>query len=253
MRANRRGIQALPKTRRRSGPRFRRRQHHQEATAPGNENRFGILLQAAVHQKLRQLHVEHRTIPNNDPGARSERIELVVETGRADVPSVEFQYTLHHRTRPKIRDFLRAAIQRASQVVPRVYLEIELKTRLRVHELPDRVAHAIRRIVEKIGSFVREAGNTVGLVMRVDERGRALTPEPLTLFQMIGSRAREWLLSLMPIPPTNGQPERKRQRVPYRPPPAESVLCRAFAPLRALTRFALGHARQHFFPIRQPR
>lgn len=198
MRATRRD-DGLPHTRRQSGPKFHRRfkpNEEQSDRRASDGTRFGVQLQEAVHRKLIGLGVGHQVFENGHPVARSERIELVVETGYPDVPTVAFQYTLRDNVRGKITDFLRAAIQRADQSVPRVYLELRVGEWVRTNELADQVVRLVRSIVRDIRSFAREPGNVIGLVAHFAKR-RAQDPEPMSLFAAIGTKARAWLNGLL--------------------------------------------------------
>lgn len=191
----RRDFQSFPDARRRAGPKVRRRKaRKKEKARHGQSLRYGIRLQEAVHRHLARLGITHRVIGNDEPLARAARVELVVETGVSDPTHVEFQYTLRRQTRPKILQFVRAAIGRKSTAVPRVYLEIKGPD-MSVNELADRVAHAIRRIVDSIDSFAREPGNVIGLLLRVNEDKRALPPESISLFGSVGTKARAALVA----------------------------------------------------------
>ncbi len=189
----------FPVSRRGSGPKFHKRfkpNDEQTDRRSSDGPRFGVQLQEAVDRKLAGLGVDHTVFENGHPFARSERIELVVATGYPDVPTVEFQYTLREGVQGKITDFLRAAIQRADQSAPRVYLEIHVGERIRTNELADQVVRVIRSIVRDIRSFAREHGNAIGLVARFVKR-RAQEPEPMSLFAAIGTKARAWLHGLV--------------------------------------------------------
>ena len=188
----------FPVSRRGSGPKFHKRfkpDEEQSGRTASDGTRFGVQLQEAVHRKLTSLGVDHTVFENGHPVARSERIELVVETGYPDVPTVEFQYTLREGVRGKITDFLRAAIQRADQSVPRVYLELRVGEWVRTNELADQVVRLVREIARNIRSFAHEPGNAIGLVARFVKR-RAQEPEPMSLFAAIGPKARAWLIGL---------------------------------------------------------
>lgn len=198
MRANRHDS-GHPYSRRQSGPKFRARFRPNENQNDGVSNdspRFGVQVQESVGLRLDRLDVDHEVFENGHPYARSERVELRVSTGYPDVPTVEFQYTLREGVNGKKTDFLRAAIQRPDQSVPRVYLEIRLNERMRVNELADQVVRVIRSIVRDIRSFAREKGNVIGLVTRFEKR-RAQDPEPISLFATIGIKARTWLNGLV--------------------------------------------------------
>lgn len=139
---------------------------------------------------LRRLDIDHAVVENDSSYAHSERIELIVYTGDRDIDRVEFQYTLRHQTRPKIFEFLRAAIRRPSTTIPRVYLEVVLANEMYVDALADRIARTIKDIVRNVRSYAAEAGNAIGLTLRFDKQERRLPPEPLSLIDMIGKRAR---------------------------------------------------------------
>ncbi|MEI6511132.1 MAG: hypothetical protein WCO25_03765 [Candidatus Uhrbacteria bacterium] len=189
----------FPVSRRGSGPKFHKRfkPNDEQSDRRGSDGpRFGVQLQDAVDRKLTSLGVDHQVFENGHPFARSERIELVVETGYPDVPIVAFQYTLRDNVRGKITDFLRAAIQRADQSVPRVYLELRVGEWVRTNELADQVVRLVRSIVRDIRSFAREPGNVIGLVAHFAKR-RAQDPEPMSLFAAIGTKARTWLNGLL--------------------------------------------------------
>jgi hypothetical protein len=144
------------------------------------------------------MGIPHRVYHGNQPYARSERVELAVETEIRSVPMVEFQFTLRHQTRPKIKDFLRAAIRRTHQHVPRVYLEIDHPDELNVEAIGDRVAKTIRDIAYDVArrghAYAREAGNVIGLTLGFDAEGKRLTPTPLSLLAMIGTEARAYIV-----------------------------------------------------------
>ncbi len=192
-------------TRRRSGRKDSRteRKERRERRAKGrmisgsNAERHGIQLQAAVHRALDRLRIDHLVIPNDHPYARSERVELIVTTGDTDINRVEFQFTLRHQTRPKIFQFLQAAIRHATQTAPRVYLEIALRAEMYVDSLADHVARTIKDIVRNVRAYSREAGNAIGLTLNFDAQNRRLPPEPLSLLGMIGKKARAGIETLL--------------------------------------------------------
>ncbi len=198
MRAERRD-NGLPFTRRQSGDKYHRRIHDgdeaRKDASRGNKP-FGVQLQERIHDVLTRGNVDHDYFANGHPYARSERVELRVR-GRDD-KEVEFQVTLIDADKKpgKVTDLFRAAIQRTDQTVPRVYLVIRMRERMRVNELADRVFHAIRDVMATIATYVPEPGNVIGLVLRIVNR-RALPLLTLNLFAAISANARGYLNGLL--------------------------------------------------------
>ena len=198
MRAERRD-NGLPFTRRQSGDKYHRRIHDGDEArkdASRGDKPFGVQLQERTHVILSRGNIDHEYYENAHPIARNERIELRVRD--RDGMTVEFQVTMIDADKKpgKVTDFFRAAIQRADQAVPRVYLVIRMRDRMRVNELADRVFHAIREIMTTIGTYVPEPGNVVGIVLRIANR-RALPLLPLNLFAAISAKARGFLNGLL--------------------------------------------------------
>lgn len=257
MRARRHGYQASSEARHRS----RHREHHgrgsgHPAQDETDSRSFGKKLPGFVSNHLRVLRIEHRVLPFND-----EHIELVVDTGDARVPFVEFQYTLRKKARTKITDFLRAALLRASKTFPRVYLEISARG-LGLKDVGEAVARAIREIVTHLHRYEPENGNIIGLRLQIGERVRT-NLRPIHLFGMIGTQARSFLEGLLPAPA-------KAATEPTRPPHFERTLLLLRYPLVAAVRSVLSQVREELpgfvphavpayahaqtrRPIRQPR
>lgn len=200
-------------TRRRSGRKQsrteRRERSERRALMRGKsdehvERRFGILLQGAVAKQLARLGVPHRLIDYRDDYARDERVELaVLDRPDGDVLA-EFQYTLRRGVRGKIEDFIRAATVRATRDVLRIYLEVEDHVGYALKPMAERVAHAIREIMEELPGFAKrvEQGNVIGLALVLDH-GKRSQLFPMRLMRMLGSRARDMLEALLapPVPP----------------------------------------------------
>ncbi len=203
-------------SRRRSGPkqsrterreRFERRELGRQSPEPGVENRFGIKLQTAVDKALARLAVPHRSIDYRDDYARDERVELVLLNDERTEAIAEVQFTLRRGIRGKIEDFLRAAIVRPLRDVPRFYLEIEDHIGLSLKPMAERIAHAIRDLLDAIGDWSRRAepGNAIGVALVFDHHQETKF-FPLRLAKSLGSRARHMLESLF-APPAPAAPE----------------------------------------------
>lgn len=255
MRAHRRGFQAFSEARHRS----RHRAHHGRDSGQSTQDdidprSFGKRLPNIVSNHLRVLRIGHRILPFN-----AECIELVVDTGDASVPFVEFQYTLRKKARAKIVDFLRAALLRTSKAFPRVYLEISARG-LGLKDVGEAVARAIREIVTHLHRYEPENGNIIGLRLQIGERVRT-NLRPIHLFGMIGAQARNFLEGLLPAPAKTSAPE---------PPRFERALLLLRYPLVAAVRSVLSQVREELpgfvphatpayahaqtrRPIRQPR
>lgn len=193
------------------------------------EHRFGILLQAAVAKQLGRLGVPHRLIDYRDDYARDERVELVMLDDDRDSAIAEIQYTLRRGVRGKIADFLRAATVRPAWDVPRFYVEIEDHVGLALKPMAERLAHAIRDIVDTMSEWTErsEQGNTVGLAV-VFDHDRRTQIFPIRLLRVIGTRARNMLADLLE---SFAPPVEEPQVVAVQP--AETVV---EAPLKPRTR-----------------
>jgi hypothetical protein len=145
------------------------------------------------------MKVPHRLVPNDDDYARTDRIELIMLDASGARPIVEIQYTLRRGVRGKITDFIRAATERASTEVPRIYLEIEDKIGCKLRAMADRLAHAIRDIVNDLGRLTKspEQGNAVGLAV-VFAENKSTKIFPMSLMGNLGTRAVSMLKALLP-------------------------------------------------------
>lgn len=187
--ARRRSGKKQSRTERRE--RHERRARDRQNPTPEIERRFGIKLQAAVDKCLSRLGVPHRSIDYRDDYARSERVELVLLSNDRTTAIAEVQFTLRRGIRGKIEDFLRAAIVRADRVVPRFYLEIEDHIGLNLRPMGERLAHALRDIVDELGDWLprAEAGNVIGVALVFDQHQETKF-FPMRLLRILGPRAR---------------------------------------------------------------
>ncbi len=181
--------------------RFERRELLRGQTEREPELRFGILLQGEVAKKLSRMGVPHHPFDYRSAYAQSERVELAVLDRIDGEVIAEVQFTLRRGIRGKIKDFLRAATVRATQDVPRIYLEIEDHVGHSLKAMAERVAYAIRDIVEEIEDWMdrAEQGNTIGLALVLDHDRRTRI-FPMRLMSIIGSRARRFLADLLNPP-----------------------------------------------------
>ena len=211
---------------RRSGPkqsrterhqRFERRAREREGQNPDVEHRFGIKLQGAVDKALSRIGVPHRSIDYRDAVAREERIELILLGDDRSTAIAEVQFTLRRGVRGKIEDFLRAAIARPLRDVPRLYLEIEDHIGLNLKPMADRIAHAIRDLLDDIGAWLdrAEPGNAIGVALVFDHH-EPTKFFPMRLARQLGSRARKVLAELFS----------PKAVVPPEPEPAPAVVRR---------------------------
>lgn len=201
---------------RRSGPkqsrtdrreRFERRALERKNPESSVEKRFGIKLQASVDKALARLAIPHHSVDYRDPYAREERIELVLLKDDRSTAIAEVQFTLRRGIRGKIQDFLRAAIVRPFRDVPRFYLEIEDHIGLNLKPLAERIAFAIRDLLNEIRIWTERAepGNAIGVALVFDRH----TPTKfftLRLARQLGSRARKMLEDLL-APVVVNEPE----------------------------------------------
>lgn len=253
--------------------RYERRQLQRSGTSEGTEHRFGIKLQEAVSKQLSRIGVPHRLIPYRDDYARDERVELIVLGDDRQTAVAEIQYTLRRHIRGKIEDFVRAATAREEWTVPRLYIEIEDHVGHALKPMAERVAHAIRDIVQAISKWTEdsEQGNVVGLALVLDH-DRKVRIFPMRLLRMIGNKARAMLKELLAPPAMAPAPIEEPAAIsppapvaattkpkPRTAPPPAPFYLRLVASLHDRFQGFTPHpapvyasSRRHF-PIRQPR
>lgn len=242
-------------TRRRSGykqsnteriERFEHRRQLREGSDPRVKRRFAADLQEALGERLQRIGVAHRFQPPIGDSKSADRITFDVTLREAPY-TVGIQVTTRRGERQKeswfrkaITDFLHSAVLRGEHAAPRVYLEVVDRVGLRVNLMAERVAHAVRDIVEDIDSWMErsEVGRAIGLRLEL----RAERKTELFCFRLlraISDSARGWIESLLhppepePLPepavvappepattPANSPMPERRLTPRYGPPPA---------------------------------
>lgn len=172
----------------------KKKPHHQNGG--GEDPRLGIKLHRAVSVRLTQLGIEHEGYGNKHPVARAERIEFLIDTGRRRCPFIKVQHTLRHGTKPKIFDFILAAITGEDTDVPRVYLEIDAPRNMQAKDLAERVAYSIQKIVRQICDLPREIGNVIGFTLDATSRNWRDSLSRISLLGMLEDAARSAIVGI---------------------------------------------------------
>ena len=191
-----------PEQQTRSGTKQSKKEYRARKRKPRHQNggredpRYGVKLHRAVSVRLTQLGVEHEAYGLGHPVANAERIEFLIYTGQRRHPIVKVQQTLRHGTKPKIYDFIEAAVTGEDLDVPRVYLEIDAPRKIQIKDLAERVAYSIMKIVRQIRDLPREIGNVIGFALDATRKNWRDSLSRVSLLGMLEDGARSAIVAL---------------------------------------------------------